>query len=86
MNLLGVSTSIAAVLVYLGLPGALIGPFTKYALGTKSVVYKAAQQEEKERLEAEAPKAAEMQNVKRDNLEYELAKVRHAIDWDNFIK
>jgi hypothetical protein len=46
INLLGVSTSIAAVLVYLGLPGALIGPFTKYALGTKSVVYKAAQQEE----------------------------------------
>ena len=43
-------------------------------------------QAEKERLSAEAPKAAELQGLKRDNLEYELAKVRHQIDWDNFIK
>jgi hypothetical protein len=45
-NLLGVSTSIAAVVVYLNLPGTLIGYFTKYALGTKSQVYYAAQQDE----------------------------------------
>ncbi|CAD7960864.1 unnamed protein product [Amoebophrya sp. A25] len=45
-----------------------------------------AQEEEKQRLEEEAPKAVQFLKDHQENLHYELEKLRHANEWDAYLK